>query len=107
MEELIWEVAVQVVVVAVVSANGTSSVSCKLNTSSSLRPMQVPTSVQRLHPLNYRAYNYQLMEDSREHNSAGFLHPRVRGHPHSSFSNRPALRTEVSKGPFSGCLHRL
>lgn len=51
MEELIWEVPVQVVVLAVVSANGTSSVSWKLNTCSSLHPMQAPTSVQRLHPL--------------------------------------------------------
>lgn len=29
MDELIWEVPVQVIVVAVVSANGASSVSCK------------------------------------------------------------------------------
>lgn len=39
------------------------------------------------------------MEDSREHNSAGFLQPRARGHPHSP-SATGLLCAQRCPGPF-------
>lgn len=48
----------------------------------------------------HRAHNYQLKKTSREHNSAGFLHPGVVGPPHSP-SGQACWEYRGRQGSFS------
>lgn len=62
--------------------------------------MQVPTSVQRLHPLNYRSYNYQLMENSREHTRPVLAsYTPERGDTHSPLQRQPRSVHRGVRGP--------